>query len=122
MSRALLQNPIADLLPRPPRPASRKGRLLARDHRASYMERFGQPGEFTVFVLVLHSMAVLRFAVEAGNADLAAAAVHARIDLTGGDICQYDVIMTVPGIVGECTDLDGWPEDAPARGASAARG
>ena len=118
MSRPLQQNPIVDLLPRP---ASRKGRLLARHHGASYMERFGQPGEFTVFVLVLQTMAVLRFAVTADNADLAAAAVHARIDLTGGDICQYDVIMTVPGVVGECADLGGWSWEAPARRAVAAR-
>jgi hypothetical protein len=82
-----------------------RGRLLARHHTPSYLERFRQPGDFTAFVLAVRTMTVTRLVVRADDADQAAAMVRARIDQAGRDAGCYDVIMTVPGIVGQCADM-----------------
>jgi len=83
---------------------ARKGRLPAHHHAPSYLERFQQPGDFTAFVLVLQTMTVKRLMVRADDAEQAAAIVRSGIDRAGRDARHYDVIMTVPGIVGQCTD------------------
>jgi hypothetical protein len=84
---------------------TRKGKRLARHHGRSYLELFRQPGDFTAFVLARHSMAMMRLVVRADNADQAAEIARARIDRAGHDARQYDVIMTVPGIVGQGSEL-----------------
>lgn len=96
---------MSETHPQAPRAEGQRGRLLAQHHAPSYLERFRQAGDFTAFVLALQTMTIVRLAVQADDADQAATIARQRIARAGRDTGGYDVIMTVPGIVGQCTDL-----------------
>ena len=65
-----------------------------------YLQRFRQPGKFTAFVLSLETMALTRVVVAADDADQAAAIARARLHDADLAIPRFEIVMTVPGIVG----------------------